>query len=279
MPSNSSFSAKKRSVTATRKKTKKRMLQKQKGLSGQSEYGLKAHDYSQGMYKRKKLYAHQKKQKGPSDFGGARVPDTIAEKVVHECSTFMTTEDRLQALLKKLEEVRAVSSGKRQRAKTVIFVKNKKSGLILAPKLGWGGKSAEVLLTKRTAKHGTGSLARIKSVKGVGLLSAADDDDDARELAIDKYKAGAIHTMIIAAPTEEDRLVQLLLPQANTIAACFALNAPSSETNYIERCALVSLSNAISNPGMHTLMLKTKRNIEVGGAIFQKFNVKIDECS
>ena len=162
MPSNSSFSAKKRSVAATRKKTKKRVLQKQKGLHGQGEYGLEAHDYNQGLFKRKKLYAHQKKQANSLGLNSTfTMPDSIADHVVQECSTFMTTDDRLKALIKKLEKVRSAGGTKRQRVKTVIFVKNKKSGLKLAPKLGWGGKSAEVLLTKRTAKHGTGSLARI----------------------------------------------------------------------------------------------------------------------
>ena len=107
----SSFAAKKRSVNATRRKTKKRIIE-QFGSAPEvlDEMG------SQGLRKRRKLYAHQKapqEEKIASETVPLRAPSGLR----HVASQHSDKVEQEQVFLKAINDLRNSAKNKRRRSK------------------------------------------------------------------------------------------------------------------------------------------------------------------
>ena len=137
----------------------------------------------------------------------------------------------------------------------------------LMSELGYDGKPSEILGKRKTDRHKFGSLERVKKFKGVCLLSPGIEDE-VREAAVKKFKAGAVHTCVIAGPVNEQWNIRAILPQATTISAVFQLHTPADRDNYIERCSLAQQGD---HPIMSSFLLKTKEFVEIGSPIIEEF--------
>eukprot|EP00943_MAST-04B_sp_MAST-4B-sp1_P004307 g4307.t1 len=204
MPSNSSLAAKKRSVNAVRKKTRKRLLKKEK------HFGMEANT-SIHHEKRRKLYSHQKTSS--SEFISSKLAgslkkkktkeistifNTVAKNIMYETKLFMDVNAREKCLLEKVNNIRTkYTTNQRKKSTIIIIVKNRKYAVKLAPKLGWNGKNSEILRTIKTSKHKTGSLGRYVDWKGIGIIDPKTDDEEDMLVVINQCKAGQLHTLLI----------------------------------------------------------------------------------
>lgn len=163
---------------------------------GRRKLAVAPHEASVGLAKRVKLYAHMRDVGRPS-FGvagskkmGGRsssssptsssssllsstsTPSATSEsrgappppEIHHRCFLYKDADLRLSELLHKVNSVREEASHGRKRAKVVIFVRTKKAAEKIAPRLGWNGTSAEAWITAKTAKHGFGSVRRVRAL-------------------------------------------------------------------------------------------------------------------
>ena len=266
MPSNSSLAAKKRSVNAVRKKTRKRLMEKEK------RSGISGGDTSYNHEKRRKLYSHQKeKETNMFDFVSSKdmkkrtdtkLFDSVSESLSHKTQLFMDCQAREAHVINTVGETRKrCTITTREKARVLVVVKNRKHAIKLAAKLGWNGKNTEVLRKIKTSKHKTGSLGRYVDFKGIGILDLKSDSEDEVLAVIKQLQVGQLHTIIICANPSKDGHENTAFHALRwsgikkKFSAVIALTAPTGYEQYKDR-------SCFADKCIHTMLLGSKKNTE-----------------